>query len=249
LPTLTLTTVPLSDCLRLFPGAEVVVAITLCESLPLVRTYSQKHNTRADGIQALFAYGISSVVCLLSVLVFGPLQAVIIAFLMPTIDLLRRTSRPETWVLLEAPDGSHFIPEEAEHAPDHTPDTTGIIIYRFGAPLYFANATLFGEEVEKLVMQAANPIKWLVLDAEAIVDIDITGEAALHQVLTLLAERGVTVAVSRANQSIAALLSRYHLLELIGKNRLYPANRLAIAAFRRETGQATPERFRSEMRL
>jgi high affinity sulfate transporter 1 len=326
LPSLTLPNVPLSDYLRLLPVAMAVVAITLCESLLLVRSCSQKHNTRADGDQVLFAYGISSVVsgftgalvsgnsasrtaamdaagsrtqlsslvaaatvalvmvfftdqlaylpkaalagvvanavlnlieveelrklwhmrrsefwiaiiCLISVLVFGPLQAVIIAFLLATIDLLRRASRPGTYVLQEAPDGSHFIPEETDHASD----MCEIIIYRFGAPLYFANATLFGEEVEKLLMQTDAPVKWFVLDAEAMVDIDTTGEEALHQVLTLLAKRGVTVAVSRANQSTAVLLSHYHLLELIGKNRLYPTNRHAIAAFRRETGQATPE--------
>ena len=326
LPSLTLPILPLADYLRLLPGAMAVVAITLCEGLLLVRNCSRKHNTRADGNQVLFAYGMANIaggftgslvmgnspsrtaavdsagsrtqisslvaavtvalvmvfftkalaylptaalagvvanavlnlievkelrelwrmrrsefwvalVCLSSVLVFGPLQAVIIAFLLATIDLLRRASRPGTWVLREAPDGSHFIPEETDHAPE----TPGIIIYRFGAPLYFANATLFGEEVEKLVMGAAAPVKWFVLDAEAMVDIDTTGEEALHQVLTWLAKRGVTVAVSRANQSTAALLAHYHLLELIGENRLYPTNRHAIAAFRKETGQATLE--------
>ena len=90
-------------------------------------------------------------------------------------------------------------------------------------------------------MQSPTPIRWFVLDAEAMVDIDTTGEEVLHQVLTSLASRGVTVAVSRANQPTAALLAHYHLLELIGKNRLYPTNRHAIAAFREETGQATPE--------
>ena len=178
-----------------------------------------------------------AVVCLLSVLVFGPSRAVIIAFLLATIDLLQRASRPDTWVLEEAPDGSHFVPEETDHAPD----TSGIIIYRFGAPLYFANATFFEEEVEKLVTQAATPVKWFVLDAEAMVDIDTTGEEVLHQVLRWLANRGVTVALSRTNQSTSALLAHYHLLELIGENRLYPTNRHAIAAFRQETGQAMPE--------
>ena len=132
----------------------------------------------------------------------GHYEAVIIAFLLATIDLLRRASRPGTWVLKEAPDGSHFVPEET----DHVPDTSGIIIYRFGAPLYFANATLFEEEVEKLVMQATTPVKWFVLDAEAMIDIDTTGEEVLHQVLTWLDKRGVSVAVSRANQSTSALL-------------------------------------------
>jgi SulP family sulfate permease len=325
LPSLTLPNVSLSDYLRLLPGAMAVVAITLCEALLLVRSCSRKHNTKADGNQVLFAYGMCSiasgftgslvsgpsasrtaamdaagsrtqlsslvaagtvalvmvfftdqlaflptaalagvvanavlnlievgdlrelwhmrrsefwiaVVCLLSVLVFGPLQAVIIAFLLSTIDLLRRASRPGTWVLRESPDGSHFIPEETEHAPDHPADTSGMIIYRFGASLYFANAILFEEEVEKLVTRAAVPVKWFVLDAESMNDMDTTGEETLHQVLTWLAKRSVTVAVSRANPSITALLRHYHLIELIGENRLYPTNRHAIAAFRKETG-------------
>jgi MFS superfamily sulfate permease-like transporter len=79
-----------------------------------------------------------------------------------------------------------------------------------------------------------------VLDAEAMNDMDTTGEETLHQIMTWLAKRGVTVAVSRANPSTTALLRHYHLLELIGENRLYPTNRHAMAAFRQETGQAAP---------
>jgi SulP family sulfate permease len=171
-------------------------------------------------------------VCLLSVLVLGPLQAVIIAFLLATIDVLRRASRPGTWVLQEAPDGSHFIPGEV----DRGSDTSGFIAYRFGAPLYFANTTLFEDEIEKLVTQAAMPVKWFVLDAEAMVDIDSSGAETLRQVLTSLTNRGVTFALSRANQTTTDLLAHYHLLELIGENRLYPTNRHAVAAFRQETG-------------
>jgi MFS superfamily sulfate permease-like transporter len=167
-------------------------------------------------------------VCAVSVLALGPLQAVVIAFLLATIDLLRRAARPGTWSLREAPDGSHFIPEEAGSAPD----TSGLIVYRFGAPLYFANAGLFEEEVERLLTQATTPVKWLVLDTQAMVDIDTSGAEELHQVLARSAERGVTVAISRANASMAALLAQYNLLDLIGEDRLYPTNRHAIAAFR-----------------
>jgi MFS superfamily sulfate permease-like transporter len=174
-----------------------------------------------------------AVVCLLSVLVFGPMQAVVIAFLMATIDLLRRASRPVTAVLKEAPDGSHFVTGDEEHAAD----TPGLLIYRFGAPLYFANAPLFEEDVENAISRAASPVKWFVLDAEAMVDIDTTGEQSLHQVVSRLAKRGVTFAVSRANQQTRSLLAQYHLLDLIGENRLYPTNRHAIAAFRREAGE------------
>ena len=95
--------------------------------------------------------------------------------------------------------------------------------------------------MEKLVTQAATPVKWFVLDAEAMVDIDTTGEQVLHQVLKWLANRGVTVAVSRANQTTSSLLARYHLMKLIGEDRLYPTNRHAIEAYRKETKHATPK--------
>jgi MFS superfamily sulfate permease-like transporter len=324
LPSLTLPTVPLTDYLRLLPGALAVVGITLCETLLLVRSCNRKHDTKADGNQVLFAYGMSSLasgftgslvsgpsasrtaamdaagsrtqlssllaaatvalvmvfftgqlaylptaalagvvasavlnlieveelrefwrlrrsefwvaaVCLISVLVLGPLQAVIIAFLLATIDLLRRAARPATWVMREAEDGSHFVPEEI----DHSPNASGLVIYRFGASLYFANAGTFEEDVETLVTQAAAPVKWFVLDAGAMNDIDTSGEETLRQVVTSLTQRGVTVAVSRANPSTRDLLAKYHLVKLIGENRLYPSNRHAIAAFREETGQTT----------
>jgi high affinity sulfate transporter 1 len=169
-------------------------------------------------------------VCAISVLAIGPMEAVVIAFLLSTIDLLRRASRPDTTVLREAPDGSHFLAEEAGSAPD----TSGLIIYRFGAPLYFANANLLEEELDKLLKQAATPVEWLVLDMQAMVDIDTSGAEALDQVLSRLADSGVTVGISRANGPTTALLAQYRLLDLIGENRLYTTNRHAIAAFREE---------------
>jgi MFS superfamily sulfate permease-like transporter len=92
-----------------------------------------------------------------------------------------------------------------------------------------------------LITQATTPVKWLVLDMEAMVDIDTSGAEVLHQVLSGLADGGVTVAISRANEPTAALLAQYHLLDMIGENRLYPTNRHAIAAYRKESGETAPE--------
>ena len=171
-----------------------------------------------------------AIVCLLSVLVFGPLDAVIIAFLLTSINVVRRASRPGTWVMHEAPDGSHFIPEET----DHVPDSSGLVIYRFGAPLFFANGVLFREEVEKLVTQARFPVKWFVLDAEAILDIDTTGAEVLRQVLSLLDKHGVTFAMSRPSPHLLRVLKHYHLMELIGVNRMYSTNRHAVVAYQQQ---------------
>jgi SulP family sulfate permease len=170
-------------------------------------------------------------VCLLGVLVVGPLRAVAIAFLLSTIDVIRRASRPDTSALLEAPDGSYFAPAgEGEGTV-----TSGLVIYRFGAPLYFANATLFLDEVERLVTGSSTPVRWFVLDAEAMTDIDTTGAQTLRQAITLLADRDVTFAVSRADRAFRSWLERYDLMELIDESRFYPTNRHAAAAFREGT--------------
>ena len=167
-------------------------------------------------------------ICLLGVLVVGPLRAVAIAFLLSTIDVIRRASRPDTSTLLEAPDGSYFAPA----GDGDGTSTSGLVIYRFGAPLYFANATLFLDEIEQLIARAPSPPRWLVLDAEAMTDIDTTGAGVLRQAITLLAGRGITFAVSRADRSFRSWLEKYDLMELIDENRFYPTNRHAAAAFR-----------------
>ena len=85
-----------------------------------------------------------------------------------------------------------------------------------------------------LVTRAPIPPKWFVLDADAIVEMDSSGADALRQVLELLAERGVTFAVSRSHQKLRSLLENYDLLEQIGEDRLYATNRDAAAAFHSE---------------
>ena len=167
-------------------------------------------------------------VCLLSVLALGPLRAVLIAFLLSTIDVIRRASRPDTSVLLEAPDGSHFAPAGVGHGAA----TSGLVIYRFAAPLYFANATLFLDEIEQLVTGAPTPVRWFVLDAEAMIDVDSTGAEVLRQAITLLTERDITFAVSRADQPFRSWMDKYELMELMDESRFYPTNRQAAAAFR-----------------
>jgi len=162
----------------------------------------------------------------------GPLRAVIIAFSLSIIDLLKRSSTPFTTVLQESVPGGYFI--SGEHGP--AVSTPGLIVYRFSAPLYFANANVISDEVQKLVTQSPTPVKWFVLDASAVVDIDATGAEILRQVLATLAERKVTFAISRAHAPLQSVLKDYGLLDEIGSDRIYATNRDAVADFRREHG-------------
>ena len=172
--------------------------------------------------------------CLVSVLALGPLRAVAIAFLLSLVDVIRRASRPETSTLEETPDGSHFVPVEAGQAAG----SSGLVVYRFGAPLYFANATLFLDEVEQLLARAGSPVRWFVLDAEAMVDVDTTGAQVLRQAITMVTKRGVTFAVSRADRSFRSWLEKYDLMKLIEPGRIFPTNRHAAVAFREDQARA-----------
>jgi sulfate permease, SulP family len=171
-------------------------------------------------------------VCLLSVLALGPLRAVAIAFLLSTIDVIRRASRPETAALVEAPDGSHFAPAGEGGATS----PSGLAIYRFGAPLYFANATLFLDEIERMVDRAPAP-RWFVLDAQAMVDVDTTGAQVLKQAIDLLAKRGIVFGISRADRPFREWLEKYDLMERMDPKRFYPTNRHAAEAFREEAAK------------
>jgi high affinity sulfate transporter 1 len=174
-------------------------------------------------------------VCLVSVLALGPLRAVMIAFLLSVIDVIRRASHPQTSALVEAPDGSHFFPLGAGQASG----SSGLMVYRFGAPLYFANATLFVEEIERLVTEAPTPVRWFVLDAQAMVDVDTSGAQALRQAIAMLAKRHVTFAVSRGDRSFGHWLQQYGLVELIDPDHFFPTNRHAALAFRQTLGSAS----------
>ena len=173
-------------------------------------------------------------VCLLSVLALGPLRAVLVAFLLSTIDVVRRASRPDTSALVETPDGSYFAPVGVGDGTG----SSGLVIYRFRAPLFFANATLFLDEIEQLVTGTPSPVRWFVLDAEAMVDIDTTGAEVLRQAIAMLDKRDITFAVSRADMAFRSWLDRYEITGLIGQERFYPTNRHVAAAFGEESARS-----------
>jgi high affinity sulfate transporter 1 len=174
-----------------------------------------------------------AVVALLSVLVLGALPAVIIAFLLSLIDLLRRAAAPHVNVLAETAQG-HLVTSE----PPAGQTEPGLVVFRFSASLYFANANLFVEEAKRLVETAQPALRWFVLDAESINDMDTTGAEAMEQVMELMKHRGITFAVARMHAPLREWMARYELLEAIDSRRLYRTNHEALTAFRQESAPA-----------
>jgi high affinity sulfate transporter 1 len=218
-----------SDLLALLPNAALAgIVANAVIGLIEVGEFRQLWRVRRS------EFAVALVACL-AVLVLGALQGVVIAFLFSTIDLVARASRPHTGAMAELPGGQAFELPPADAPAARTP---GLVVFYFGAPLYFANAGLLQEQIGRLVAEAEAPVRWVVLDASAISDIDTSGAEALRQLIARLRQQQVTFAISRARPPVPALLERYGLLEQLGPGRIFATSRAAAAAFAREAGAA-----------
>lgn len=167
-----------------------------------------------------------ALVCTVAVLGLGTLPGIGIAFVLTTVEVVRRAAAPRTSTLTLREDGHDFHPQSVGGKPSTLP---GGIVYRFGGPLFFANAPVLGQDLEQILTE--NPaLKWFILDAEAITDIDSTGADALEGLIETLHTRGVALAISRANDPLPALLETYELLSMEGAPALFETNREAVAA-------------------
>ncbi|MBI5839198.1 MAG: SulP family inorganic anion transporter [Chloroflexi bacterium] len=221
----------LTDLLAIVPIA-VLAGIVANSVLGLIEVHGLGELRRLRRTEFRIA-----VVCLACVLALGPLEAVIIAFLLSTIEVVRRAANPHMSAMRLLPGGDAYIP--CSDLADAMP-VPGLILFRFGAQLFFANANTFQEGVRQVVACNA-PARWFVLDAEAVSDIDTTGAEALAHTIEDLEQRGITFALTRAEAPVPELLERYGLLDKIGKDGLFATNRLAVEAYCQATGQANED--------
>lgn len=169
-----------------------------------------------------------ALVTLIGVLTLGLLQGIVLAVALSLLLLLAQAVRPHDAVLAEVKgvDGYHDVEEypQGSRAP-------GLIVYRFDAPLFFANADYFQHRVRELIASSDGPVEWFLLDAEAITAVDSTAAQFLEETRRELASQGTLLVIARAKQPVRIQLSRLGLIEAIGKQRFYPSIRSAVEAF------------------
>ncbi|MFB9385611.1 SulP family inorganic anion transporter [Pseudonocardia petroleophila] len=165
-----------------------------------------------------------------AVLALGVLTGVLAAIGLSILDLLRRVSRPHDGVL-------GFVPGLAgmHDVDDHPGATTvpGLVVYRYDAPLCFANAEDFRTRALAAVDADPRPA-WLLLNLEAVVEVDITAVDALFALCDELERRGVVVALARVKHELLEDLVRSGLRDRIGADRIFPTLPTAVAAYRAE---------------
>ena len=165
----------------------------------------------------------------IAVLLLGVLYGVLFAIALSIVDLLRRVARPHDAVLgyVRGMAGMHDV----DDYPDATP-VPGLVVYRYDAPLFFANAQDFRERAMRAVEDAAGPVEWFVLNCETNIDPDITAVDAMEQLRGELAERGITFVMARVKQDLRDDLLAAGLIDRVGEDRIFPTLPTAVEAFR-----------------
>ncbi|QGZ91033.1 solute carrier family 26 protein [Microcystis aeruginosa] len=169
-----------------------------------------------------------ALVTMFGVLATDILVGVGVAVGLSVVDLFTRLMRPHDAVLGEVPNlaGLHDI-------EDWKGATTipGLVLYRYDAPLCFANAENFRKRAIAAIEAEKTPVEWFVLNAEAILDIDITAVDMLKELHRELIGRGITFAMARVKQDLYQQLKKGDLSETISTERIYATLEEAIEAF------------------
>jgi MFS superfamily sulfate permease-like transporter len=117
----------------------------------------------------------------------------------------------------------------------------GLVIFRFDAPIFFANATSFRDLVMRLARTHPRPA-WIVVAAEPVTDVDTTASDMLEDLDETLAERGTRLVFAELKDPVRRKLERYGLARKIGPRDFFPTVDSAVEAFRVQTGAQWPAR-------
>ncbi len=159
-----------------------------------------------------------AIITTFGVLVTDILVGVAIAVGLSVIELLSRLAHPHDAIQGTVPNlpGLHDIDDWAGATT-----IPGLVIYRYDAPLCFANAEDFKSRALRAIELEVTPVEWFVLNTEAISEIDITAMDMLEELYDELAARGVTFAMARMKQDLYAQLKRSSLFQKISEERIY----------------------------
>ena len=176
-----------------------------------------------------------AVVTAFGVLTVGVLQGILVAVVLSLVSILYRIARPHD-ALLDDVDAAGGTVYRSVADKETALTEPGLIVYRFDAPLVFANAAFFTERLEGLIANAGPGLKCIILDAEPISDFDSTAAEALETLDGDLERRGVDLWIARANAPLRELLTATGLMKRLEAKHIYPSVRAAVAAYQAQFG-------------
>lgn len=212
----------LAPLLKYLPLCSLAVIIIMAVSrlFDFTELKSIWHAWRSEAVLAI--------VTVIGVTLMGVLQGLLLAVLLAMANLIRKSAFPNDASLGVAADGS--IRDAGR--PPKTRQIPGIIMYRFDAPLYFANANYYKEHVLRLIDNAETPVEWFLWDAETITTIDSTAGLMLLNLMRELRHRNITFAVARMKGPIRSVVHHTHRLNReLQKTPHYSTMGMALDAF------------------
>ncbi|MBD9586041.1 sulfate permease [Pseudomonas sp. PDM03] len=178
-----------------------------------------------------------SIVCTAGVAVFGAIEGIGLAIVVAVIEFLWDGWRPYSAVLGRAKgvQGYHDITRypDARLIP-------GLVLFRWDAPLFFANAELFHDRVLDAVATSPTPVRWLVVAAEPVTSVDVTSADMLAELDETLNEAGITLCVAEMKDPVKDKLKRFGLFERFGEAAFFPTLGVAVSSYLK----AHPEEWR-----
>jgi MFS superfamily sulfate permease-like transporter len=160
-----------------------------------------------------------SIVCTVGVAVFGAIPGIGVAIVIAVIEFLWDGWRPHS-AILGRPEGiSGYHDLERYPAALEVP---GLVLFRWDAPLFFANAEFFRERVLDAAASSPTPIRWLVVAAEPVTSVDVTAADALADLDRTLAAAGIDLRFAELKDPVKDKLKRFGLLAALGEDSFFP---------------------------
>ncbi|HUO70003.1 MAG TPA: sulfate permease [Solirubrobacteraceae bacterium] len=176
------------------------------------------------------------------VIIFGVLAALVVAVGLSIIDTVRRSARPHDAVLgWDARLGRYA--DVSLHPSAQI--TSGVVVYRLDDRLFFANARYFKGRVREAIRAAPPRVRWLVLDADAITHVDATGLRTLVDVAQDLEHDAITLTIARLQTRMTERFDAGGVIDVIGREHLYPTVHAAVQAYQAGASKPTSERTNS----
>ncbi len=163
------------------------------------------------------------------VVVVGVEQGILLAMVLSLIRIIQHSYHPHTGVMVLNELGTWNLNPVAPGAMTEP----GLVMYRFGSALFYANANRFAEEVSTLVGKAPSQVRWLIVDAEAIERIDYSAARVVRELQQALTSCGTELGFARMSWDLKADFARHHLNEVIAPSLTFSRLHDALAAFER----------------
>ena len=169
-----------------------------------------------------------SIVCTVGVAVFGAIEGIGLAILIAVIEFLWDAWRPYSAVLGQAKGVKGY------HDIQRYPDASlipGLVLFRWDAPLFFANAELFNERVLDAVAASPTPVRWLVVAAEPVTSVDVTSADMLGELDETLNAAGIKLRVAEMKDPVKDKLKRFGLFASLGETSFFPTIDDAVSSY------------------